>query len=143
MRSLLLFCCSIFLISHADAQPGKQEQPKLQFGISGGINLTRTPALCYIDITPSYKNYRKSYYYIGAAGKLILEYRASQRFSLQPEAGFAYYHQRQVYSTSPVNARVAGAHNDDLYVTAITLGNVFKYHTKYFTVLTGPQVDFR
>ena len=141
MRSFLFLCCIVITIQ-SSAQSEKQEQRKLKFGISGGINFSRTPAISYIDITPSYKNYRKSKFAIGAAAKLTMEYKTSQHFSLQPEVGFGYYHQKQVYSTSPVNARISYGHDDDLYVTSVTLGNMFKYSTKYFSVLTGPQVDF-
>ncbi len=111
----------------------------MNFGVAAGVNYTTSPALSY---PLSDYEYLKSIYAPGFAGKLFMEYHPTATISLQPEAGYVYYHQKQVYSTSPdySSAIIRRLHN--VKITVVTAGNMFKYATKHITVLTGPQLDF-
>lgn len=133
---LLITLCSFI---YANAQNDEARTRKINFGIAAGVNYTTSPALCYP--TSGYK-YLKSKYAPGFAGKLFIEYRPSATFSLQPEIGYVYYHQKQVYSDSPDNSPDRDRKSNTIKITAITVGNMFKYATKHITVLTGPQLDF-
>ena len=139
MKPTLLLLTTLCSFIYANAQNDETRTRKINFGIAAGVNYTTSPTLSYVL---SDYEYLKSIYAPGFAGKLFMEYHPTATFSLQPEAGYVYYHQKQVYSTSPdySSAIVRRLHN--VKITAITVGNMFKYATKYITVLTGPQLDF-
>lgn len=142
MKSLI-FCVAVcFIIADANAQNDSAFIRKVKFGIAAVVNFTKSPALSYENITPNYYVYKKSKYAPGFAARFFMEYNSSSKLSIQPEVGFVYYHQRQVYSASPDNKDDRDRHSDDLYVSAFTVSTLFKYATKYITITTGPQVDF-
>lgn len=139
MKPALFLLITLCPFLYVNGQNDEAHTRKVKFGIAAGVNYTTSPTLSYP--LSDYK-YLKSKYAPGFAGKFFMEYHPSATFSLQPEVGYVYYHQKQVYSTSPdySSAIVRRLHN--LKITAITVGNMFKYTTKYIAVSTGPQLDF-
>lgn len=139
MKPTLLLLTTLCSFMYANAQNDETHTRKINFGIAAGVNYTTSPTLSYP--LSDYK-YLKSKYAPGVAGKFFMEYHPSATFSLQPEVGYVYYHQKLVYSDSPDYSSAIIRRLQNVKITAITVGIMFKYATKYITVSTGPQLDF-
>ncbi len=142
MKSAIVLFITLVIFTPVKGQNDPSLIQKVKFGLAAGINYTKSPTLSYEEVVPNYYVYKRSKYAPGFAARLFMEYYSSKVLSVQPEIGYVYYHQKQVYSASPHNADDADRYTDDFHIGAFTLATMFKYSTRYITIQTGPQLDF-
>src|ERR1035438_2570653 len=132
----------LFILSLSSlAQQKQYEKHNIKFGLSAGPNFTNASLASYTPTLPYFSRYKASDYKIGLNVKGFVVIPFSTRFSFQPELGFGLYKQKQVYGDLPGLLSPGSANNyDELSESAITLGAIFKYRAKYFSISAGPQL---
>jgi len=131
----------LFLSLTSLAQQKQNEKHKIKFGFNAGPNLTYASLSSYVPTLPDFGRYKTSDYkiWLNIEGFVLIPFSAN--FSFQTELGFGMYKQKQVYGDLPGLLSPGSTNNyDELSESAITLGGIFQYKTKYFFISAGPQL---
>ena len=139
-RIFLVFLLTFFCF-FLNAQTRTGEKYKTQFGFGIGANFTKAPLGSYIPSVSSWSKYTESHYGVGFNIKVFISMPISSHFYLQPELGFSLCKQKQIYGDDyPLNVLGSVSNTDKLVESAISIGGILKYRTKFFSVSVGPQM---